>query len=441
MSRLALALATLGLACGPDEPAASSSDSSSSTTTAASTGPESPTESDPGPACGDGLHNDAAPCLVLDEVHPLDDHYHDLVVGDFDGDGARELLGAWSGFISNSQGELRALALSDGVYRGTTRLQHDGHFTSLFVDDVDRDGRDDVLALTGETQMSGDTGSPVSAVRWLRSAGAAEFVATSGTRTPNRASAMAADIDGDGRLELVVLTPVDIVDSEYWNRAFVYRDFAPDPDGFLVSHQSFATPLDLYGALADLDADGHPDLIGVDPDGRASTWAGTASGTFEPRWIASADLSPADWPALLAGDLDADGRAELLRLRGGPEDGTTAIDLAVQAEDRAFSVVKTLPVDATPTTTKFTSRPHALLLDLDGSGRPALVLAADGEPRLVVFPQVGVAQGDGRLDLALAHPADGLFAADLEGDGRLELLIIELDDEGNSYLQVVRVDP
>jgi hypothetical protein len=58
-----------------------------------------------------------------------------------------------------------------------------------------------------------------------------------------------------------------------------------------------------------------------------------------------------------------------------------------------------------------------------------------------VFPQLGLSQGKERHDIELSYPTRELFAEDLEGDGRVELLVIGHDDQSNYYLQIVRSDP
>jgi len=279
-----------------------------------------------------------------------------------------------------------------------------------------------------------------------------------------------ADLDGDGRLDLVLDSPIDQVPPQVWRH---------DP---VAGWDKQSLPAHFAPAqLADLDGDGRADLWGYrrgtldallllndgsgrlgppqppDPAGGGyylwTTAAPAPAGwlrpliwrpPYEPRrqGLVSTHLLPsgiqveAPVPGsagleperlVLAGDLDADGRLDLILNREGalfalgPE-GRPAQGLVVLRQNEAGRMDTTFSLSGV----YYHRRP--LAADLDGDGRLDLALVHDElrSPAVVVL----LGRGEGRFELEGYYPLSpgrggALLSADLDGEGRPDLVVCE----------------
>lgn len=162
----------------------------------------------------------------------------------------------------------------------------------------------------------------------------------------------AADLDGDGHPEIVSATP-GAVHCQTWG-ATTSWDLAADTD--------------LIGlALVDLDGDQHPEVVFADRAGKVT--AANASG--QTLW-----QTPTGSPlrVLAAGDLTGEGKPELLLT-------ATGLDLTVLD---AGGRVLVSPPAALPAVADGAGLPGLMVVDLDGDGRGEVVATTD-EGRLVVY--------------------------------------------------------
>lgn len=162
---------------------------------------------------------------------------------------------------------------------GMIDADHDGDL-DLFV--VNGDGPDELFSNNGDGSF--------------RRLGASQGIAGA---APGR-QFLAADLDGDRDLDLVVINQGG--DNAVWvnDRLWQYRA-ADGLDAFR------AAPL-IAAAIADLEADGRPDIYGVGQDGRLLRWRWQPEGWIE-EGLGQVSRDPAQ---LAVSDLDGDGRPELL---------------------------------------------------------------------------------------------------------------------------------
>jgi len=151
------------------------------------------------------------------------------------------------------------------------------------IADIDGDGRFDILHANGDTLDSG-LAKPYHGVRWLRNRGDRSFEVREIGRMPGVCQASAADLDGDGDLDVAAcslhqaaaLDPAGTYDSLAW--------FEQQPDGSFTPHSiERDTCNHTCFALADIDEDGRIDLV-------AGTWQGQETRTAAPAAVVYRNL-------------------------------------------------------------------------------------------------------------------------------------------------------
>lgn len=151
------------------------------------------------------------------------------------------------------------------------------------IADIDGDGRFDILHANGDTLDSG-LAKPYHGVRWLRNRGDRSFEVREIGLMPGVCQASAADLDGDGDLDVAAcslhqaaaLDPAGTYDSLAW--------FEQQPDGSFTPHSiERDTCNHTCFALADIDEDGRIDLV-------AGTWQGQETRTAAPAAVVYRNL-------------------------------------------------------------------------------------------------------------------------------------------------------
>jgi hypothetical protein len=305
--------------------------------------------------------------------------------------------------INNVAGELFAWA-GRGSLTGLfgTRRKVGGGWTQaavprILTGDFNGDGRTDIIANHSTGQMRGWAGSGDLSADNKLFPGPSVLVGT-GFSTTSMDELATADVDGDGRTDLIARNTVDHRIRTYWSSG----DLSADAKLFSVSVD---TSVGLYRKdtytrmlAADVTGDGKADLIVQDQDGRL--FAHESTGDFtdpqRPLWLPGR-LIGTGWrdtqvPLILTGDVNGDGRSDLGaryadgRLRFWISTG----DLS--ADGRLLRGA-TSAVTGTFTATEY---PRILVGDPNKDGRADIVLQAkDG--RLLAYASTGDASADGKL--------------------------------------------
>lgn len=306
--------------------------------------------------------------------------------------------------------------------------------TSVRVADLNRDGNADVVAAVGLPALS-------SSFTW----GVSVLLGTGDGRSrpavrhevPERpVSIEVVDVDGDGILDVLATTSsgdvpgfvyglagigdgglepaVPVVEQAVSAIAAGELGGGPGTDlamlgeaGLLVAHQGVGLELSdpdvlddsiTAGRLAavDLDGNGGDELAVAVDGGPLMVFAGAAQG--------ASVATPDGVHALRAGDVDGDGRDELL---------ATSLSGGLTAYGPGLVPERSLPPIGDPAV--------AAVGDVDGDGHPDIVRAAD----LKVHVQPG--GGAPALSTRLTAPAADVAVADLTGDGRADVLASETD--------------
>ncbi len=335
-----------------------------------------------------------------------------LVAADLDGDGDIDLATANAGDDTISLYE----QFSPGVFSTTPKASVSSSastpgIVAIDAADLDGDGRLDlIVASSGELAI------------FLQTSGGAfpaapDSILGGGTMGAP-AHVLAADLNGDGALDLVAA-------EETSDRLAVFFQSAPGvypatADALLGSGATTNGPV--HVAAADLDGDGDHDLVCANAAGGDVAIFFRGPGGFP----AAPDLQiggagNTDTPAqVCARDLDGDGDIDLAVACTG-EDG---IAIFFQTTPGAFPAVPDLLL----TDASFTQPTTLAAADLDGDGDVDLVCGNEGSTNLVVFRQTvpGSFLADGTA-LGGAGSADtprGLVAIDLDGDGDTDLAAV-----------------
>ena len=243
-------------------------------------------------------------------------------------------------------------------------------------------------------------------------------------------SMVIADLDGDGKPDIAFV-------NGYSHLISIYRNISTN--GAVLGAGSFAPRLDLSPATngvtgdsyrlraVDLDGDGKLDLIVCDVDSdhisifhNISAPGSLTTNSFEAPFTLSASY---DTRFATAADLDGDGRVDIVALNYGA---------------KTISIYKNIGTTGTLNTNSFAppvilaapGGPYeATIADLDGDGKPDLAVANTDNNTISIYQSQVVAgtlntnSFAPRVDFpGGANPAT-IAAVDLDGDGRLDLVV------------------
>jgi hypothetical protein len=289
--------------------------------------------------------------------------------------------------------------------------------TSVAAADVNNDGRPDLLVTTpGSDTVSVLLNTTLPFGRTTTTfAAAAHFGAGSGP-----ASVAAADVNGDGQFDLLVANSGANTVSALLNTTApgaLTPSFAPQstfPVGDLANPQAVAA--------ADVNGDGRPDLLVANSgtDTVAVLLNTTAPGAVPPGFAPAANFGAGSAPAsVAAADVNGDGRPDLLVANRGTD--TVAVLLNTTAPGAAT------PRFAAPASFVAGSGPTSVAAaDVNGDGRPDLLVATASNVA-VLFNTTVPGATTPSFAAATSFPAGSgptsVAAADVNGDGRPDLLV------------------
>lgn len=302
--------------------------------------------------------------------------------------------------------------------------------------DFDGDGD---LDLAVAVPSAGVLGGGSRQVAILKGDGAGRFAAGATLNVdggaPNAATvaALAAgDFDGDGKSDLCVLSHQDSRTLLLFYRGRGAQEFeVPRPTDIGPSADGWLT-------AGDIDGDGRADLVVssaglVAPGvyGSVSVWRSAGDGTFVG---GSTFPGPSAYPSILA-DLDADGRPDLVylnRLGSGAECCTYRLQVHRNLGGGAFVPWASPDVEH--------GRPS--VADTDGDGRLDVVVPQETSPSLAVFRS-----GPGaftRSEIGVPLAGFEVTGADWNGDGRADFVFgtregLVVVGEGSSRVDVLSV--
>ena len=335
---------------------------------------------------GDGTFDDAVPYFANGGFP------YTLVAADFDGDGRPDLA------TSGSFEVTVLLNLGDGTFGDPVRYEVSRArlqgLSGIAAGDLDGDGANEIVAV-----------GPVIYV--FRNAGDGTFESPSElVEGPGLASVATGDVDGDGILD------IGVIRYGYGSSGGTWVGILRGIGGgeFEAALETWAGPNAGDLTLADLDGDGRDDALALAGDTQFGT--GTVSVL---RAEGSASLGPAtQWAAsatgvwsLAAADLNGDGLRDVVTAQQGG-----ASILFGNGAARLRSAAGVLPP---------WEAGNAAPGDFDGDGVFDLVIGGYGNNTIAFYPGRGDATFDDPRPIDNAEYPPGVFAADFDDDGRLDL--------------------
>jgi hypothetical protein len=286
---------------------------------------------------------------------------------DFDGDGDLDLVVASLGVLFPDNRRIGSVIVleNDGAQHFTPHVAAQGIARVADVRAADLDGDGDLdLAVAGFGYDQGET-------LWLENVGGWRFMPHVLQRLSGAINVIPVDIDGDGDLDLVSLV------SQEWEEIWA---FINDGKGHFTSKLIWGSTNSDWGSswisIVDLDRDGRPDILYSNGDAfdyapsNSRPWHGVqwlqnhGGLTFDFHRIA--DLSGASSPQ--AADLDGDGDIDVAVVSAYNRWNDETAWSLVWLENNGRQQFTMHPIARSPT--------HLITLaigDLDGDGKPDLV--------------------------------------------------------------------
>ncbi|WP_162944944.1 FG-GAP-like repeat-containing protein [Flavisolibacter nicotianae] len=296
--------------------------------------------------------------------------------------------------------------ITDASFSGTTNFPAGMYPYFVTSGDLDGDNKMDLVVLSiNDNTMSlyrniGSPGSLAFAQPVIYPAGATPFHAALG------------DMDGDGKLDIVI--------GSYGNsRIIIYKNEGSPGIIAMTNAKDFATGPNPHGiVIADFDGDGRADIGTANQNGNTASVFRNLSTTGNINIASQKDFPVGYWPQRLsAGDYDGDGKPDL----AVPNYNSGLLSVLRNTGSQGM-VSFASKIDFSAGGTPF----HASTGDLDGDGKDDIVVSNVGSNNIRILKNNSTA---GKIDFSeyydLYAGNTPVFSTlgDLDGDGKIDIIV------------------
>jgi hypothetical protein len=286
------------------------------------------------------------------------------------------------------------------------------------IADLDGDGKPDVV-------VTDEFSGAFSVYRNTSTNGDISFAQRADFATGNGPAGIAVgDIDGDGKLDLVVANSSN-------NTVSVYRNTSTNGSISFAPRVDFATGSEPFGlAIGDIDGDGKPDIVVTNWQDSTVSVLRNMSSSGSISFASKVNFASGTNPHGAAiGDLDGDGKPDVVVTNGV---GNT---VSVYRNVSTSGSIQLAPkVDFSTGVLAY----YLVIADVDGDGKPDLVVANTGPVTVSVLRNTstsGSISFASKVDLATTSNPSGVAMGDIDGDGKLDLVVANYN---SSTLSVFR---
>ncbi len=353
-----------------------------------------------------------------------------MVLADLNGDGRPELVtvsrlsNQLQVFQHNSQ-----LGISPALFTGRVDFGAGVSGAAIVSADINRDGKLDLLVAN---QGSNDFSVKVN--NTVPGSDIFDFLTVGNITTgipPSAPSGIAAvDLDGDGRLDAVVSNASNQNIRAHLNTTPVGTTAISFAAGF-----GFGFPLAQPAGIAtgDLSLDGRPDLVvaqrGVS---RVMVLRNTTTLGGGPPAFVTLNVTSGSGPRGCAiGDLNGDGKNDIVAANGGSSTITVTLNQTPPGGALTLPTGTDFATDLNPSS--------VVIFDFNGDGKLDVATANQGASNVSFFRNTTVPGSltpnlNGRLEFPTGVGPAGIQAADVNGDGRIDIITSALDGDQVSVL-------
>jgi hypothetical protein len=335
-----------------------------------------------------------------------------VAIGDVDGDGRDDVVLTTTQYFDeeNDNKIFVYLQQRDGTLAAPVKTSYSGgNETGLALADLDGDGGREILV---------GSRAGLTVFKWNRLERLRRLRTYGGATAPYEITDVAVlDVDRDGHPDIVGQT---------WSYGATV--FFGDGHGGIRNQVLLPTPVEGYDDIksGDLNGDGYPDLVVMSGQGTTHAYVYYNDGTQDMSTPRDLDPNPGDYvfiSALAIGDFNGDGRNDLVA-----EKDQTSVSLFAQKANGTLGTASVVATDYSPNA--------ALGSDMDGDGRPDLVIAHGGGTLGVLYQQGGQLQAEALYSGMYATwlNSQGLAVGDINGDGCKDAAIANYNSGLVTYL-------